>query len=416
MLNAHVPFPPSSTPSHRYGPTWLQLLREPVENLRQLGRRAVLALLGIAVGCMAVVALLNIGHNAEHEAMSVFKGMGSDLLVATIQVPLGDAVETKPALTELDTDALRKRLPAITAAAPVIPTSLDVRFKGRTLNPPLLGSNVELPNVLGLRLAQGRFLSVFDAHSTHAVLGANMVTQWQNVGVSVNVGDTIQLGDYLFQIIGILQSKGQTPLLPLSPDDSILLPIEGMRRIVPTPQITSVLARNPDIATLEQTAPSLQHWLESNMPGFEIDVQIPRVLLAGMAQQSRLFSWLLAGLGGIALLVGGIGVMNVMVMNVAERRREIGVRMALGARPRDIARLFLLEAIVLATIGALMGAAVGLLIAWTFVNYSGWSSFSLSAASLPLGIGSAIAIGLFFGLSPAMAAARLTPVQALRDA
>ena len=118
----------------------------------------------------------------------------------------------------------------------------------------------------------------------------------------------------------------------------------------------------------------------------------------------------------LALLVGGIGVMNVMVMNVAERRREIGVRMALGARPRDIARLFLLEAVVLAATGALAGAAVGLIMAWAFVHYSGWSDFSFSAAALPLGIGSAIATGLFFGLSPAMAAARLTPVQALRDA
>lgn len=108
--------------------------------------------------------------------------------------------------------------------------------------------------------------------------------------------------------------------------------------------------------------------------------------------------------------------MNVMVMNVAERRREIGVRMALGARPRDIARLFLLEAVVLAATGALAGAAVGLIMAWAFVHYSGWSDFSFSAAALPLGIGSAIATGLFFGLSPAMAAARLTPVQALRDA
>ena len=152
------------------------------------------------------------------------------------------------------------------------------------------------------------------------------------------------------------------------------------------------------------------------MPGYEVNVQIPRLLLEGMAKQSRLFSWLLAGLGSIALLVGGIGVMNVMVMNVAERRREIGVCMALGARPRDIARLFLLEAVVLAATGALAGAAVGLIMAWAFVHYSGWSDFSFSAAALPLGIGSAIATGLFFGLSPAMAAARLTPVQALRDA
>ncbi len=152
------------------------------------------------------------------------------------------------------------------------------------------------------------------------------------------------------------------------------------------------------------------------MPKLDIGVQIPQQLLEGMAQQSRMFSWLLAGLGGISLLVGGVGVMNVMVMNVSERRREIGVRMALGARPRDIAGLFLLEAVVLSACGALIGAVCGVVAAWLFVFFSDWSAFSLSALSLPLGIGSSLAIGLFFGLNPAMTAARLEPVQALRDA
>ncbi len=152
------------------------------------------------------------------------------------------------------------------------------------------------------------------------------------------------------------------------------------------------------------------------MPKLDIAVQIPQQLLEGMAQQSRMFSWLLAGLGGISLLVGGVGVMNVMVMNVSERRREIGVRMALGARPRDIAGLFLLEAVVLSACGALIGAVCGVAAAWLFVFFSDWSTFSLSILSLPLGIGSSLAIGLFFGLNPAMTAARLEPVQALRDA
>ncbi|MFD4838013.1 ABC transporter permease [Achromobacter sp. NPDC058515] len=405
-----------ASPQSGYGPSWRQLLREPLENLRLLGRRAVLALLGIAVGCMAVVALLNIGHNAQREAMSVFKGMGSDLLVANVRMPTGSRSEALPNIATLDIGALRRAVPDITAAAPVIPTSMEVRLKGHVLSAITLGSGAELPGVLDLGLARGRFLSRYDTHSTHAVLGANVVNEWENAGVQVALGDTIQIGGYLFQIIGILQPEGQNPLLPVSPDDAILLPMESMRRIIPAPQITSVLLRNANSSTLSQTASRARHWLEDKMPNFDVSVQVPRLLLDGMARQSRLFSWLLAGLGGVALLVGGIGIMNVMVMNVAERRREIGVRMALGARPKDIARLFLLEAVVLSAAGALSGSAVGLIAAWVFVHYSGWSSFALSPAALPLGIGSAIATGLFFGLSPAMAAARLTPVQALRDA
>lgn len=404
-----------SKPS-RYGMPWLQLLLESLDNLRLLGRRAVLALLGIAVGCAAVVALLNIGYNAEREAMSIFRGMGSELLVANIQQPVGSGRKPLVAPADLDIDALHQYIPEIDAASALVPSNTQARFNGRTAVATLVGSGAELPFVLRLQLEQGRFLSRFDAQSTYAVLGANVAAQWAQPDRPVLLGDRIQIGGYLFEIVGILRPQGPNPIIPVSVDDAILLPITGMRRVIGFPQITGVAARSRSGEELERIAPRLQAWLSEKMPGFEVNVQVPQQLLEGIEQQSRLFSWLLAGLGGISLLVGGVGVMNVMVMNVSERRREIGVRMALGARPRDIAMLFLLEAIVLATVGALLGAAAGLAAAWLFVWFSGWSDFALSAAALPLGIGSAIVIGLFFGLSPALAASRLEPVEALRDA
>lgn len=404
-----------SKPS-RYGMPWLQLLLESLDNLRLLGRRAVLALLGIAVGCAAVVALLNIGYNAEREAMSIFRGMGSELLVANIQQPVGSGRKPLVAPADLDIEALHQHIPEIDAASALVPSNTQARFNGRTAAATLVGSGAELPSVLRLQLEQGRFLSRFDTQSTYAVLGANVAAQWAQPDRPVLLGDRIQIGGYLFEIVGILRPQGPNPIIPVSVDDAILLPITGMRRVIGFPQITGVAARSRSGEELERIAPRLQVWLSEKMPGFEVNVQVPQQLLEGIEQQSRLFSWLLAGLGGISLLVGGVGVMNVMVMNVSERRREIGVRMALGARPRDIAMLFLLEAIVLATVGALLGAAAGLAAACLFVWFSGWSDFALSAAALPLGIGSAIVIGLFFGLSPALAASRLEPVEALRDA
>ncbi|MBQ1657545.1 MAG: FtsX-like permease family protein, partial [Rhodocyclaceae bacterium] len=176
------------------------------------------------------------------------------------------------------------------------------------------------------------------------------------------------------------------------------------------------LLRSAEPRTLEQTAAHLRDALQEILPDHQVSVRIPRQLLDGLAQQTRLFSWLLTALGGIALIIGGIGVMNVMVMSVTVRRREIGVRMALGARGRDIGTLFLLEAIALASAGAVIGAVAGVALSWFFVKYAGWAVFSLSALAFPLGIGSAVLVGLFFGISPALAAARLTPVQALRDA
>ncbi|MCU1793917.1 ABC transporter permease [Pectobacterium polaris] len=400
---------------YHYGPSLQQRLLEPLNSLILLGRRAVLALLGIAVGCGSVVALLNVGHNAEAEAMGVFRGMGSDLLVATVQNRAGNHA-TGSAPADLDITVLRKNLPDIKAATALIVTSTEVRLRGRSLSTMVVGSRAELSDVLELKLAQGRYLSDFDEQSTYIVLGANVAEQWASQGGVAALGERVQVSGYLFEIVGILQPQGRNPLVPVSVDDSILMPISGMRRVMPAPQIVSVIARNSSSDTLMQTGSQLKDYLTPLMPKLDIDMQIPQQLLEGMAQQSRMFSWLLAGLGGISLLVGGVGVMNVMVMNVSERRREIGVRMALGARPRDIAGLFLLEAVVLSACGALIGAVCGVAAAWLFVFFSDWSTFSLSVLSLPLGIGSSLVIGLFFGLNPAMTAARLEPVQALRDA
>lgn len=395
-----------------YGPLPWQLLAESLHSLRRLGRRALLALLGIAVGCAAVVALLNIGHNAQRQAMAVFKNMGSDLLVVSVQVP----AQASPSATDhLDSRALREALPEVRAASALSLTSAPARIRGRALDALLAGVGPELAQVLDLRAEQGRWLSHYDAHSTHVVLGANLAAELARQGTPVVLGEPLQLAGYVFQVIGVLRSQGQNPLLPLSIDDSIFVPIEGMRRLASAPQIGTVLARSQADADPLTLAPHLHDYLRAHLPGREIDVQVPQQLLAGLAQQSRLFSWLLAGLGSIALVVGGVGVMNVMLMNVSERRREIGVRMALGARPRDIARLFLLEAVVLAVAGAAVGALLGVLAGWLFVLLSGWSHFALAPLSLPLGVGGALLTGLFFGLSPALSAARLQPVQALRD-
>ncbi|WP_434627140.1 ABC transporter permease [Pseudomonas sp. Z1-29] len=398
------------TESTRYGPLPWQLLTEALDSLRRLGRRALLALLGIAVGCAAVVALLNIGHNAQARSMEVFQAMGSDLLIADVK-PASNKGVPGHAPTNLDNQALREALPEVLAVSALNLASVPASMHGRPLSTLLAGVDPEIASVLGLQPEQGRFLSRYDAQSTHAVLGATLAAQHAPVAP----GDTLQLAGYLFQVVGVLHSHGQNPLLPLPIDDSILVPIEGMRRLVFAPQIGTVLVRSNEGAGSQTLAPKLHDYLLTSLPGREIDVQVPQRLLDGLAQQSQLFSWLLAGLGGISLLVGGVGVMNIMLMNVAERRGEIGVRMALGARPRDIAWLFLLEAMVLTVAGASTGALLGVATGWLFVVLSGWMDFTLSPLSLPLGMGGALLTGLLFGLSPALSAARLQPVQALRD-
>jgi len=347
--------------------------------------------------------------------MGVFEGMGSDLLVANFQ--MGTEVHTVSSLdiATLQSGRLREGMRDVLAVAPLMPSSVEARVGGRSLSTVLIGTNSELIDVLDLAMTKGRFLSPLDVQSTHVVMGANAAAQWEKAGISLDLGDQVALGGYLFQVIGILRRNGENPLLPLQVDDAILTSMEGMRRVIAAPQISSVLVRSAGGDTSSRIAVQLQQWLEREMPHQTIGVQVPQQLIDGIARQSRLFSWMLAGVGGIALLVGGIGVMNVMVMSVTERRCEIGVRMALGARPWDIAGLFLMESLFLAVTGAVTGAALGVSVAWVFVHFSGWSSFSSSWSAVILGMGSVTLTGLFFGLSPAMAAARLTPTQALRD-
>ncbi len=393
--------------SGRHGLSLAQALRESLDSLRLLGRRSLLALLGIAVGCASVIALLNIGYNAANEAVSTFKSMGSNILVAHFSFIPG--VDAKPAPSTLDIQALTRVLPTIAYAAPITLHSTRIRFQGQGIDTNITGTSSDLAGVLDLQIKQGRFLSDYDRQTTYTVIGADIARQSK-----VQVGSQLQIGDYLFEVIGILAVQGANPLLPVSVDDSVILPIEGMRRLRPAPEIGSVIAKTRDTTTLNSDAALLRNYLVSLSKGRNVEVQIPQQLLDGLTRQTKTFSYLLAGLGGISLLVGGVGVMNVMLMNVSERRREIGVRMALGARPIDIVILFMLEAATLAIAGAVVGSLLGVAAGYLFVKFSGWV-FTLSLFSVPLGIASSLVIGLFFGINPALAAAKLQPIEALRD-
>lgn len=377
-------------------------MAESLANLRLLGRRAWLALLGIAVGCAAVVGLLDVGHSAAQQARQVFRGMGSEFLVAHLSDTgglAGQPVQLPPLAA----------LPAVRLAAPLAIAQADVRAGAVGEAVMVAASTPALAEVLGLEAAQGRLLGTRDRDATHALLGAGLAER-----LAAEVGETVQLGRYFYQVVGVLAPRGYNPIVPVAVDDALLLPLAGLRRVSSAAQPGMLLALAADPAQVEAAAAALQGFLRAQLPRLQVEVQRAEQLLDGMARQSRLFTWLLAGMAALALLVGGVGVMNVMLMNVAERRREIGVRMALGARPQDIAWLFLLEAAWLALAGALLGALLGWLGAWGFTRASGWA-FTADPQAVPLGVGTALACGLGFGLQPALAAARLQPVQALAD-
>lgn len=392
-----------------------QTIRDTSGNVQLGGLRTVLAIAGISVGCAAVVALLSIGESAAEASMQMFKGLGSDALVATFV----DKDSSNPSALAASSEVLSQishftGASALAAVAPLSLTVIELRKKRLGTSAMVVGSTPELAEVLRLKAIDGRLLSSKDRRATRAMLGHDVAQRLALVSGVSNVAVTLELNGYLFEVIGVLAPQMANPMVPVAINDSIFIPLDSIGRIKDALDLSVVVAKaalNVDMAFASKSLHSQLAALSDR----DVEVQIPSQLLDGMREQARAFSYLLSGVGAISLLVGGVGVMNVMLMNVMERKREIGLRMAVGARPRDIRTMFLMEALIVVLAGSIIGVLGGSFIAYCFAVIAAWP-FVLALESILLGMAVSLCTGLVFGLYPAVSAARLQPVQALRDA
>ncbi|HEY4317162.1 MAG TPA: ABC transporter permease [Herbaspirillum sp.] len=390
--------------------SYFRFLEDACRNISSNPERSLLALLGIVIGTACVIAVVNVGQNAAEESISQFKAMGIDIVVAQgVRTNVGSL----PPMPLADALALPSLLRFVKSSAPLVITSGDVTFKRKKTYAGIAGATSSLYETARLLMRDGRFVSDFDQHQTFAILGAGVTRTFNKDGIHIQLGDSIRIDNYFFTIIGFLEDMIPNPLIPLEFNNTIIIPLESMRRISPSTNISNVIVRLKENAEPIASAENIRTYFTSKSAGTSIQVQSARQLIESMQSQHRLLTYLLAGMGGLSLLVGGIGVMNVMLTGVMERRSEIGLRMAIGARKRDILMIFLMEASVLSVAGGIIGIFLGFTAAYLIALMSGWQ-FQLAITALPVGIGMSMAIGLVSGIYPAITAARLHPIVALR--
>lgn len=386
-----------------------QIIAEALGNLYGAKQRSLLALIGIVIGTGSVIAMINIGTIVQHEALRQFKELGTNIL----NLSYSGAPDSSFRLADIT--GLAAAVPLVEAAAPVALGSGDIRFRGKVESGSLVGATEVLGDLAKFKMARGRFLSDLDQFEPFVVIGDRLASQLTADGSAVELGDPLQIGGHVLQIAGILQPVPYNSLFPTDFSSAAIVTLSSMHRLAPHTGITSIIVRLTSDLEVDQATHQITAYFAPKLRGGQMRVRSAAELIATMQKQMELFTLLLGSIGSIALLVGGIGVMNVMLVSVTERRREIGIRLAIGARRFDIQRLFLVEAVVLSIIGGLVGTAVGVGASAVISELSSWQ-FILSQSAIPLGAGVSIAVGIFFGFYPAVIASRLNPIEALRSA
>jgi putative ABC transport system permease protein len=400
----------------------LELIGLALARLGTSRMRAALTMLGIIIGVGSVVALVAVGQGASSGITNRIESLGTNLLTvnagASVSSGTRGAAGSATTLTLEDAAAIAD-LGGVAAVAPQLSTSAFVEAGTSNTTTTVIGTTEDYPAVRAYSIWQGRFLTDTSVETAMrvAVLGA---TTAEDLGLDATaVGTDITVGGIPFRVIGILQAKGGTGMD--NPDDEILIPVSTIKRYFTGTSSSGVRSIGVSVATAAEmsavkaeitaTLEDRHNIAASASDDFTVADQTQ--LLSTATSVYGLLTVLLAGVASISLVVGGIGIMNIMLVSVRERTREIGIRKAIGARSRDILLQFLIEALVLSLLGGLIGIALGLVASAVIAAFAGWE-FAFSPITLVAAAGFSLIVGVVFGVWPARQAARLDPILALR--
>jgi putative ABC transport system permease protein len=402
-------------------------VRMALASLRVNKLRTTLTMLGIVIGVAAVIAMVSVGAGAQERIAEQIRSMGSNLIVVFPGAQTSGGIRwglgSQQTLTEEDARAIAVDVPTVEVVAPSVRGSAQTIFGNLNWSTVIQGVTPDYLDAREWGVASGRMFGPqdVDAAAKVAVLGD---TVWHSLfGDTDPIDQTIRIKKVPFTVVGVLEPKGQSAF-GQDQDDLILIPLSTAKKKVlgttrSNPRAVgaiSVRVREAGlIAEAEEQIRAIlrqRHRLQIGQDD-DFQVRILAEMFAAQEESARVMTMLLAAIASVSLLVGGIGIMNIMLVSVTERTREIGLRMAVGARGRDILAQFLVEALTLSAVGGLMGVGLGVLVSVIIANFAEWST-DVSLQAMALAFGFAGVVGVFFGFYPAQKASRLDPIEALR--
>lgn len=386
--------------------------------------RTLLSIAGVVAGIAAVILMVAFGQAAERRILDRIGRMGTNLITvnaapARLMIGRQRTVGTVTTLTVQDARALAQECSHVTAAVPAVSKSLVIHGGGRNTTTTVVGMGADGFRVRSVPLASGRPFDADDDRLRRRVAVIGQTVRRNIFGSADPVGQDIRIGRVLFEVVGTARLRG-TDATGMDQDDVVFVPLEtAMRRLLNVPYIHTIYVQADGRAWMDRVERDVrgllrerQHLAEGRPDTFTIQNQ--QTLIRTERDAAQAMTRLIGGVAGIALLVGGVGIMAVMLMAVRERTREIGLRRALGARPRDIRVQFLVEAALLAGSGGVLGVTLGISGTLAAALLGGWDA-SISWTAGATALGCSLAVGMVSGIVPALRASRLEPIQALRS-
>jgi putative ABC transport system permease protein len=404
--------------------TTFDILHETYSALSANKVRSGLTMLGIIIGISSVIAMVAIGQGAQTSIQSSIQSIGSNLILVMPGAQRGPGVQISAGrgsartLTQDDADAITKEITLAKAVAPELSSRYQVTSKGKNTNTSVVGTVSSYPEVRNISVEQGTFISDQNNKNLAKVAVIGPTTRDDLFGVDANaIGQSIRIKGQEFKVIGITKAKGGTGFG--SQDDMIFIPLTTAQKyLAGDSYVTTISVQAADTESMSEVQMQItsllltQHHIKDATQA-DFNTLNQSDIVATASSVTSTFTILLAAVAGISLIVGGIGIMNMMFTTVTERTREIGLRKAIGAKRRDINRQFLTEAVMLTFISGVIGVLLGWSVSFA-VSYFGLLQTSVSLFSIVLAFGVSAAIGIVFGYYPARRAASLNPIDALR--